>query len=696
MKKNLKGLMVLFLMAGVSLLFSGWILQESAKELFEKAVYLEETKGELEQAIDVYKRVVDEFPGDRATAARAQLQVGLCYEKLGIEEAEKAFQKVIDDYPDQTEAVKLAREKLFLLERARAIVEKEDQGIKMTEIPIDRGKYWFYTISPDGKKMANLSGKLDIWITDIASGKEAQITHTGVESWFSWAPDSQKLVSHDANRDLKVVSVQGGAPKTLIKSENVKKEYGDFLPTSWSPDCQNINGWFYKKGLFAIPVDGGEWKEIYKYSSPEDTETHGFPILSPNEKFLVYSDNTGNKDIYIVPAGGGEPAQITNHPAKDQGYQWSYDGRWLLFISSRSGKDEHWIIGITPDGKRGGDPFQIPLLSEASSSWLCWTKEGQIAFSYTKTVSNLFMSKADGSEEIQLTNMEWADYAPNWSPDGQSIAFRSDRGGKDAIWLMPAQGGQPRKISGRLTDRPGVLRINNLRWHPNGRILSCVVPRLDSEDRGMWTIDLESGLVQKIPFEFFNFVTGTHWSPDGKRLVFSFFHPHGVDQESINEAENAKSPNIYAISSEGGEAEILTKVEEDNLSCRSPRWSPDGKRIAFADDIGRIWVADSQGGDPQAITEAIMEKRIATRGGAWVVTWTPDGKHIIFFRTEEKKWACYSVPSQGGELRRKNIEASDDLDVSPDGKKVVYSKIMKRINQYWLIENFLPGKKSDK
>ncbi|MFC2160824.1 hypothetical protein ACFLRX_04150 [Acidobacteriota bacterium] len=674
---------------------------QTGEDLFQKALRLERNEGKLVEAIELYNLIVKDS-GNKSLAAKAQLRIGLCYEKLGssqIEQARIAFEKVVENFPAQSEEVKIAREKLSILQRAQAIVEKEDHGIKMTKIDVDREKYYVYRISPDGKKLANLTREGDIWISDIAGDKDVQITHTGLEAWFSWAPDSQKLVSADSNYDIKLVSVKGETPKILIKSADINKEYGLVVPTSWSSDSQNINCYSFKKGLFAVPISGGEWKEIWSYSSPEQAQTYWWPVLSPNEKFLFYSEKTGNEDIYIVPAGGGESVQITNHPASDVGCLWSYDGRWLLFASDRSGTLAFWIIGITPDGKLRGDPFQAPRLSESGPSWpswASWTKKNQIAFLYGATTSNLFMSNADGSEKIQLTKMEFADYEPKWSPDGNSIAFTSNRRGNKAIWLMPAQGGQPKKISAHLTDRHGVSGVNNIAWHPNGRSISCVVPGVipgsEDEVRGMWTIDIESGLAKKIPFDFFNRVQGMDWSPDGKRIAFCFFHGDGYSESS--EAKMAKNPNVYTISAAGGEAVVLTKVEEDNLNCGGPHWSPDGQRIAFSDDTGRIWIADSEGGDPQAITEAIKEKSSGTIWGAMVFGWSPDGENVFFWRREGKgKRGYYSVPSQGGELKKINIE--DAGDVSPDGNKIVYRKTMKLINQYWLLENFLPEKKKD-
>ena len=104
MKAQRIGMTAVFLLAAAVLL-CGAAQQESAKQLFEKALHLEETKGDLEKAVEVYKRIVAEFPGERVLAAQSFYHLGLCYEKLGLRDAQKAFQNVIEAYPDQTATV---------------------------------------------------------------------------------------------------------------------------------------------------------------------------------------------------------------------------------------------------------------------------------------------------------------------------------------------------------------------------------------------------------------------------------------------------------------------------------------------------------------------------------------------------------------------------------------------------------------
>jgi Tol biopolymer transport system component len=593
---------------------------------------------------------------------------------------------VVKNYPDQTDAVKLAREKLDILERARAIVEKEDQGIKMTEIPIDLENYYYGFISPDAKKLAYVSMDRDIWIRDIVSGEDFQLTQTEArEIWCGWSPDSQKIALLEGYGNMLVVSAQGGTPKILIEvDEDFYKENGGYQPTSWSPDSQKIYCWFSKKGLFAIPVSGGEWETVYEYTRPEQAKTFYRLLLSPNEKFLLYSDRTGNKDIYIMPAGGGEPAQITHHPGEDTAVNWSYDSRWLLFNSDRTGEVEPWIIGISPEGKREGEPFQLPFLTTLTTAGpllTSWAKDGKIGLPCFGGISNLFMANADGSEEIQLTKMEWRDSYPIWSPDGKYILYYSSRKDMYGIWILPVQGGEPKYISTLLKARGGVLNYSDYVWHPYSRSVSCVVDQGD--DRGMWTINIESGLATKIPFDYSGYIRHMDWSPDGKWIAFTYI---GANKPNDMKDSELLFYNIYIMSPTGGEAVRVTRPKEEGLSFSSLRWSPDGRRIAMASYDGRIWIVGSEGGEPLPITDN-------KKGRAYLLRWSQNGENIYFSKTEGKKNILYSVPSQGGELRRINIEASDDLDVSPDGKKIVYGKTMKEIRQFWILENFLPERK---
>src|SRR5512139_3738805 len=98
-----------------------------AERLLQKAILLETVDGNLQAAIDQYKKIVAENGTNRAVAARALLRLAGCYEKLGRNEAQKTYQQLIDAYPEQVETVRLALEQLSMLRRTGELVEKGDR-----------------------------------------------------------------------------------------------------------------------------------------------------------------------------------------------------------------------------------------------------------------------------------------------------------------------------------------------------------------------------------------------------------------------------------------------------------------------------------------------------------------------------------------------------------------------------------------
>jgi tetratricopeptide (TPR) repeat protein len=109
---------------------------KSAQDLYLKAMSQEKTQGNLEQAIAIYTKVIAGAGADRALAARAQYHIGLCYEKLGTAEAEKAFRKVIDRCPEQKESVSAANERLALLAKVSGAGQGTRGGIVLRQVSI--------------------------------------------------------------------------------------------------------------------------------------------------------------------------------------------------------------------------------------------------------------------------------------------------------------------------------------------------------------------------------------------------------------------------------------------------------------------------------------------------------------------------------------------------------------------------------
>jgi len=151
----------LWFTAGIFILFSlaplqEALSQESAEELYEAALFKKEAEGDLQGAIQLFLKITTKFSENRKVAAKAQLQIGMCYEKLGLREAQKAYQKVIDTYPEQTEEVMMAKEKLSVILKAQAGLDKGIRQFRMRKLweNLDVRMNNLSSVSPGGRYIA--------------------------------------------------------------------------------------------------------------------------------------------------------------------------------------------------------------------------------------------------------------------------------------------------------------------------------------------------------------------------------------------------------------------------------------------------------------------------------------------------------------------------------------------------------------
>ena len=142
---------------------------QSAEVLLGAALHQEEVEGDYEAAIATYKKLLAEYPDNRPLAARAQFRIGMCYEKLGRKEAQKAYEEVLNKYADQPEFASLARERLEALKAEDSAVIKtvpRKPTFRKIQTPFKIPVWSGAQLSPDGKTLAFGSGSA-IWTVAI-------------------------------------------------------------------------------------------------------------------------------------------------------------------------------------------------------------------------------------------------------------------------------------------------------------------------------------------------------------------------------------------------------------------------------------------------------------------------------------------------------------------------------------------------
>jgi hypothetical protein len=329
----------------------------TAEELLGAALHQEEVEGNLERAIATYKKVLAEAGGNRALAARALVQIGQCYEKLGSAEARKAYERVLREYADQPESSKVARERLS------ALTAGGGGATGRTEVAMRRiwaaGENWPIGGSPDGRYVAfKASDSGDLWLRDMQSGGQRRITREA--SWLEgsyagWAamisPDG-KLIVYDwwvrNCGELRLSALDGSSMRVLRGCHAGESIHA----RAWMPDSRRILAVSYdpkdqtwRRHMISLP-DGA----IRDIGQPERFVLWGYP--SPDGRHIAYNLKD---DIFVYDTATEQDSVLVQNPARDSMVGWTPDGSGIVFVSDRSGTRDLYLLGIE-NGRPRGDP----------------------------------------------------------------------------------------------------------------------------------------------------------------------------------------------------------------------------------------------------------------------------------------------------------------------------------------------------
>jgi Tol biopolymer transport system component len=687
--------------------------QQTAQQLYKSGLYEEEVGGDLQKAIGIYQDLLKRFPDNREIAALAQLHIGLCHEKLGTKEAEKAFQKVIDNYPEQSEAVREAKEKLSLLLGSRSLMKTGDAEFKLRQVWADSGVDILGAVSPDGRYLSFVDWETgDLAIRDIAEGTNRRLTNKG--SWtqspefalFSkWAPDSRRIVYQWYNKDeiyeLRVIDVEGMAPRVLYR--NQKKE--DYVhPFDWSPDGKSVLAGFFRvenstaeeiTQLGLISAVEGSVKVLKTQFEIHSTNPRpwGF-VFSPDGKYVAYDipqeDQAYEKrDIFLLSTDGSRETPLIEHPAADSVLGWTPDGEGLLFNSDRTGTQDVWFIRVA-EGKPLGSPLLVK--TGVGSTWpMGITSRGGLFYGLQGNSTDVYEVGIDPQTGKILRPAKRAvlvyeghNAYPDYSPDGKRLAYIFTSSlpvvrARQVLGILSLETGRVREL------HPDLAAFGYPQWAPDGRTVSVEGTGKDGR-LGIYQVDVQtSDVVPIVLIEKGTEIYSHRWSKDGKVMFYSTGDRAG------------KTGSIFVHSFESGREERISG------SPSNAQWldiSPDGKWLVLLNREQKrvLRIMPTSGGDPREIFSYEQD-------GNFVITpgWSADGRYIYYYKKQDllgNMWDLYRVSVDGGEAQRINLSMARfrHFSVHPDGQRIAFSSMgaNPEQSQVWVMENFLPADKVKK
>ena len=535
-----------------------------------------------------------------------------------------------------------------------------------------RGEKRFPSLSPDGTQIAfqwygEKLDNLDIYLMLIGSPEARRLTTDPAQDGApSWSPDGRQIAFTRARPGgmptLQVISPLGGSDRKLA-------DFATVGVPSWSPDGRWLvaartrpggesgpyPGWPPSDGLFLIPAEGGEPREL----APGPVASQTFePRFSPNGRYLAYvSCIDFSCHLEVVELGAdfqpkGPPRRLTRRPVSVVGgLAWSPDEKALVFVDY--GTQRLWRVPI--GGSRSATPIELAGARSIRPSTTA--SRDRLVFLRMLTDSDVYRFEAGRPAEPVLASLS-LDHNPHFSPDGRRVAFESGRSlDGHEIWLADADGTH----SVQLTRGPGISQ-GSPRWSPDGRRIAFDTLGEDGH-YDIWVIDADGGPPGRLTHGAGD-ENSPSWSRDGHFVYFASRQKGGPH-------------DVWRVPAAGGAEERITH-QGGTLAYESI----DGRTLYFLRGYGDapLLSLPLAGGTERQIVACAHFGFDVGPGGVYYVE-CPSAP------TMEASLVLWD-PATGRGRPLGKLGGSFSLAVSPDGRTILYSKWVNPGTNVMMIENF--------
>jgi len=655
-----------------------------AELLLQEAHHRALVDGDLERAIELCKKIVAEHSGNRAVMAKALVQMGGCYEKLGRAEARTAYERVVREYSDQSEIVAQARVRLA------ALGGPGGAGGLVTRRVLADASGVSGLLTADGKYIRGIDWPTgDVVQFEVASGQRSRITNRGpwgkTESaggvYASFSRDGKQVAYASYTKDwvpqVRIRNLDGSGLRTLYSVKSEKSAY--VLPLDWMPDAGSILVLRRRN-----PNESNEVIELTLISTADGsvrvlrTITADYPLnsrarLSPDGRFVAFSSmregSQPNGDVFLMTADGRNEVVVAGYPAEDHLLGWTPDGSSLVFLSDRSGTWDIWTVAITV-GKQQGEPELLKKDFGYDSEVLGFAPDGSLYYKTVTPLGGLYNGEIDletGKVLVPPAPVATRYTGPpsqvTWSPDGRNLLYISRRGGIGPgihpgnhilLTIRSAATGEERFLAPPLSD------FSWPSWAPDGRSVIALGGSTVMEG-GIVRIDTETSATTRL--------AGIGLAPklclDGKTLVFV-----------MDGGQTMRKHNL-----DTGEESEVVKITNYPFDL-----SPDGREVVFQVDgaVKTVSLNGGNGGEPRELFRGLAKR--------YDLRWTRDGRYIIARATGTASSEIWRVPAQGGTPLKLDLSVPkmDSFTLHPDNRRFAFSVNEGSKSELWVMENFLP------
>jgi tricorn protease len=464
----------------------------------------------------------------------------------------------------------------------------------------------------------------------------------------------------------------------------------------------------YAGDIWLVPKKGGTAVRLTSSAGEES-----FPRFSPDGTKVAYSASyDGNIDVYVVPSTGGEPVRLTHHPMSDRVIGWTPDGKRVLFASGRESGRQRYSQFYTV-GLDGGLPEKLPV---PYGEFGTYSPDGKqfVYMPMSQDFRNWKRYRGGWAPDLMLFDLktfETKNITSNPANDAQpmwhdkTIYFVSDRGANERnnIWAYDTGRGAVRQVTqlsdfditfpsvgpdsivfqagGRLylldltnekpTEVPVHVVTDEATLRPKTAKVESLIETAAVSPTGKRAVFEARGDVFTVPAEFGAVVNVTRssgvaeryprWSPDGKTLAY-WSDRTGEYELTLRPADGS-----------GPERKVTTLGAGFRYA---PQWSPNSRKLAFIDQAMRIRVYDL---DANKLTDAIDQSPdwISHPGlETFRMQWSPDSRWLTYARpTESANSAVFLYDTKDAKLHQATTGYLNDTQPTfdPDGKYLFYA-----------------------